>query len=191
MNTIGLSAGAEKLDATVPALLVETVSIAPRENRVRTTRHPTGAARTGILEPDSGQRSWASLLNLGDGVEPHPTRARGMTALLGSPLSRISPHIRAPADRHPNIRTMYLTSPLIPIILTPQLVSATPRRGQSRRIYNPNRLPRYHLGHSTTMRGTPPQTPTCTSLRPPMLPVSRRRRKRTLESILQLSPGHL
>lgn len=74
MNAIGLSAEVEKLDATVPVLLAKTVSIAPRGNRVRTTRLPTDVAPTKILGPDSERRSWASPLNHDDDVEPPPSR---------------------------------------------------------------------------------------------------------------------
>ena len=155
-------------------------------------RHQTDAALTRILGPDKEQRSWASLLNPGGGAGLPPAWAQQPTAFRGNSRLKTSPHIRMTVAHLPDTRTTYLTSPPIPILIfTPRSISMMLQHDQSRRIYNPNKIPRYRPSHSTMGGGVLPQTPTRISLHLPTPPVNRRHLVPTLTSILQSSPDHL
>ena len=188
-----MSAEVERLDATVPVLVVKTASIALQGNRVRMTRHPIDAAQTGILGPDSERRSSAFLLNHVDGVKLHPSRKRRMTVLDGSLRSKISsPHIQTHVKPLPKVPTMRSISLLISSpLLTPRLVDLMPQRDKSHRIYNSNRIFRFKPNHSATAGGTLPQIPTCTSPRLVMFLPIQRRQELTSISTPRLSLDHL
>jgi hypothetical protein len=147
---------------TVLVPLVETVPIAPRVNRVRTTRRPTDVVQTEILGPASEQRFWVFLLNHGDDVGP--SQERLMTALHVNASPKTSTCIQTNAHRLRNIRATHSTLQLILIpVLNPQSMPMILQSHRLCTIYDQNQMLCYHLlNHSATMGETHLWTLMCT-----------------------------